>query len=170
MESENNFKIEQFKSEVLREYDIRGIVDVNLSSNTAYTIGRTFGHILFAKSSKKKIVVGYDGRITSPKLHNALVAGLLESGLKVISIGLCPTPMVYFAHYHLSTDAIIMVTGSHNPAEYNGFKIVLNKNSFFAEKIQNLQKTISLIKDEKKEGKLFKVDIKNEYVNRNYGI
>ena len=167
MESENNFKIEKFKSEVLREYDIRGIVDVNLSSNTAYTIGRTFGHILFAESSKKKIVVGYDGRITSPKLHNALVAGLLESGLKVISIGLCPTPMVYFAHYHLDTDGAIMVTGSHNPSEYNGFKIVYKKNSFYADEIQNLQKIIQNLKSPEKKGSLDKLDISKEYVARN---
>ena len=167
MGSENNLKIENFNPEVLREYDIRGIVGKNLTENTAYTIGKTFGHILCKNYPNKKIAIGYDGRLTSPSLHSALSIGLIETGAEVYSIGLCPTPMSYFAHYHLSTDAIIMVTGSHNPAEYNGFKMVLNKNSFFAENIQNLQKTIDLINFEKQEGKLIKIDIKSEYVNRN---
>ena len=139
MELDNNFNLEQFNPEVLREYDIRGIVDKDLTVNTAYSIGRTFGHIVYNKFSKKKIAVGYDGRLTSPLLHNALCVGLLESGVNVFSIGMCPTPMTYFAHYHLQTDAVIMVTGSHNPPEYNGFKLVLNQHSFFAEEIQSLQ-------------------------------
>ena len=126
MELENNFNLEQFNPDVLREYDIRGIVNKDLTVNTAYSIGRTFGHIVCSKFPEKKIATGYDGRLTSPSLHNALCAGLLESGANVFSIGLCPTPMAYFAHYHLKTDAAVMVTGSHNPSEYNGFKMVLN--------------------------------------------
>ena len=83
MESENNLKIENFNPEVLREYDIRGIVGKNLTENTAYTIGRTFGHIVCSKFSEKKIAIGYDGRLASESLHNALCAGLLESGANV---------------------------------------------------------------------------------------
>ena len=91
--------------------------------------------------------------MTSPSLHNALCVGLLESGANVFSIGLCPTPMAYFAHYHLKTDAVVMVTGSHNPPEYNGFKMVLNKHSFFADEIQNLQ-LLTFKKCNFKEGKV----------------
>ena len=149
---ENNYNLEKFHPEVLREYDIRGIVGENLSVNTAYSIGRTFGSIVCSKFPNKKIAVGYDGRLTSPRLHHALCIGLLESGANVFSIGMCPTPMTYFAHYHLQTDAVVMVTGSHNPSEYNGFKMVLDKHSFFSDKIKNLQLLIeSNVISEKKE-------------------
>ena len=90
MELENNFNLERFNPDVLREYDIRGIVNKDLTVNTAYSIGRTFGHIVCTKFSEKKIATGYDGRLTSPSLHNALCAGLLESGANVFSIDLCP--------------------------------------------------------------------------------
>ena len=167
MELENNFTLEKFSPEVLREYDIRGIVDKNLTANTAYSIGRTFGHIVCSKFSKKKIAVGYDGRLTSPSLHHALCNGLLESGANVFSIGMCPTPMTYFAHYYLQTDAVVIVTGSHNPTEYNGFKMVLDKHSFFADDIQNLQSLIESNIISEKKGEFLKVDISSEYVNRN---
>ena len=124
MELANNFFLEKFNPEVLREYDIRGLVDKNLTQNTAYTIGRTFGYEVSNKFNHKTIAVGYDGRLTSPKLQKALCTGLQESGINVINIGMGPTPMLYFAHYYLKTIAAIMVTGSHNPSEYNGFKMV----------------------------------------------
>ena len=92
---ENNFKLEKFNPEVLREYDIRGIVDRDLTESTAYTIGRTFGYVVCSKFKEKTVVVGYDGRLTSPKLHQSLCKGLEESGINVISIGMGPTPMVY---------------------------------------------------------------------------
>lgn len=164
---ENNYILEKFNPEVLREYDIRGIVGENLSVNTAYSIGRTFGYIVRSKFSNKKIAVGYDGRLTSPSLHQALCIGLLESGTNVFSIGMCPTPMVYFAHYHLQTDAVVMVTGSHNPSQYNGFKIVLDKKSFFSDKIKNLQSLIESNIDSEIKGELINVDIKKDYVKRN---
>ena len=97
----DSYNLEKFDPEVLREYDIRGIVDKNLTFNTAYTIGRTFGHIVCSQSTTGTIVVGYDGRLTSPKLHEVLCKGLVDTGIKVISIGMCPTPMVYFAHFML---------------------------------------------------------------------
>ena len=167
MELENNVNLEPFSPEVLREYDIRGIVNKDISANTAYSIGRTFGHIICSKFSEKIIAVGYDGRLSSPSLHNALCSGLLESGTDVFSIGLCPTPMTYFAHYYLKTDAVVMVTGSHNPSEYNGFKMVLNKHSFFADEIQNLQLLTTIKNLSKGKGKLNNVDIKDEYVKNN---
>ena len=167
MELENNFNLERFNPDVLREYDIRGIVNKDLTVNTAYSIGRTFGHIVCSKFSEKKIATGYDGRLTSPSLHDALCAGLLESGANVFSIGLCPTPMAYFAHYHLKTDAAVMVTGSHNPPEYNGFKMVLNKHSFFADEIQNLQPLTTLKNISTGQGTLNNIDINNEYVKNN---
>ena len=167
MVSENNLKLEIFNPEVLREYDIRGVVDSDLTVNTAYTIGRTFGHVTCSQFDEKTIVVGYDGRLTSPKLHQALCKGLKESGANVISVGMGPTPMVYFAHYSLKTNAAIMVTGSHNPSEYNGFKMVLNCHSYFAENIQKLQDLVDDPKLSTKDGSYKGIDIKEDYVKRN---
>ena len=163
----NNYKIENFDKEVLREYDIRGIVGDNINENTAYTIGRTFGFIVKKKLTSNIIATGYDGRLTSPVLHKALCEGLRDSGAKVINIGMGPTPMTYFAHYHLNADAVIMVTGSHNPSEYNGFKMVLNKHSFFAKDIQSLQKLLDENKLELTMGEIHNQDITKEYIERN---
>ncbi len=168
MELEHKYNIEAFNPEILREYDIRGIVGDNLTETTAYTIGRTFGQRVNRDfPSSKNIVVGYDGRITSSKLHNALVLGIIDSGSNAISVGMGPTPMIYFAHHHLKTDAAIMVTGSHNPSEYNGFKLVLDKHSFYADEIQNLQKLVMLSKISIEKGLYKKIDIKKDYLNRN---
>ena len=164
---ENNFILEEFIPEVLREYDIRGIVNKDLTVNTAYTIGRTFGHVVCNQFSEKTIVVGYDGRLTSPELQKALCKGLLESGANVTNIGMGPTPMTYFAHYYMNSNAAIMVTGSHNPSEYNGFKMVLNKNSFYSKNIQLLQKLVKDPKLSKGQGTFKEIEIKNEYSKRN---
>ena len=163
---ENNFQIIEFDAEVLREYDIRGIVDKNITTNTAYTIGRVFGNEVLSRLSSNNISVGYDGRLTSPKLFRALSEGLKDSGSIVSNIGICPTPMLYFADYHLNTDAAIMITGSHNPSEYNGFKLVLNKHSFYSDDIQNFQKIVLNNKLNKKQGKINNVEIKDDYVQR----
>ena len=166
MELGNKFLIEEFDPEVLREYDIRGIVNKNINENTSYTIGRVFGHIVFKKNNSKTVAVGYDGRLTSPKLFKALSKGLIDSGLEVKSIGICPTPMLYFADYYLKTDAAIMITGSHNPSEYNGFKMVLNKHSFFSENIQNFQNIILNKKLEKRKGNITHIELVDNYVLR----
>ena len=167
MELESNYSIENFDQQILREYDIRGIVGSNLSQNTAYTIGRTFGYVVKNRFSSCNIVTGYDGRLTSPDLHQALCEGLIESGANVINIGMGPTPMIYFADYHLNTDAAVMVTGSHNPTEYNGFKMVVNKHSFFSEDIKNLQSIIESNSLKKNKGKIIKKIIMDEYIDRN---
>ena len=167
MALENNLKLEKFNPEVLREYDIRGIVDKDLTKNTAYSIGRTFGHVVCSQFKEKTIVVGYDGRLTSPDLHQSLCKGLIQSGANVISIGMGPTPMTYFAHYSLDTNAAIMVTGSHNPSEYNGFKMVLNKHSFFADNIQLLQQLVYKKEILDEQGTYKEIDLKENYIKRN---
>ena len=164
---EYNFKIEKFDPEVLREYDIRGIVGKNLTNNTAYTIGRTFGHLVQTITNSNIIIVGYDGRLTSEKLYNALCEGLKKSGINVLSIGMGPTPMTYFAHHHLNSDAAIMITGSHNPPEYNGFKMVINNNSFFGSNIYKLQDLVKKGKLKEGLGKIENIDISEQYVGYN---
>ncbi len=166
MVQENNYQIEKFDPEVLREYDIRGVVDKNITENTAYSIGRVFGQVVFEKLNSNNIAIGYDGRLTSPKLYEALSTGLKDSGANVLNIGMCPTPMLYFADYHLKTDAAIMITGSHNPSEYNGFKMVLNKHSFFSKNIQNFKSKVESLTSEKKIGKISKFNIIDNYVDR----
>ena len=163
---ENNFSVESFDPEVLREYDIRGIVGNNLNNNTAYTIGRTFGQIVQKKLNSSKIVTGYDGRLTSPALHEALCYGLKDSGADVFDVGMGPTPMIYFADFHLNSDAAIMVTGSHNPSEYNGFKMVLNKHAFFSDEIKNLQTLINQNAITSNQGSINKKSIIQNYISR----
>ena len=164
---ENSFLLERFNPEVLREYDIRGIVDQDLTANTAYTIGRTFGHVISTKFKDGTVAVGYDGRLTSPKLQKALCKGLIESGVNVLDIGMGPTPMVYFSHYELNTNAAIMVTGSHNPSNYNGFKMVVDHNPFYAHDIQLLQKLVDDPNLSKGKGSYKLLDLKEKYVDRN---
>jgi phosphomannomutase len=131
----------RFDPAILREYDIRGIVGTNLSAADAEALGRAFAATLAGIGSpggKYRVAVGYDGRLTSPELEAALVAGLTAGGAGVVRIGRGPTPMLYFAAATLGVDAGIMVTGSHNPPSHNGFKMVLAGKPFYAEQIQQL--------------------------------
>jgi phosphomannomutase len=127
----------KFNTSSLREYDIRGIVGETLLEADAFAIGRTFGSIV-ADAGGKRVAVGRDGRLSSPALEAKLIAGLVESGMEVISIGLGPTPMLYFAAFTEDTDGAVMVTGSHNPSNYNGFKMMLGKKPFFGPAILDL--------------------------------
>ena len=111
-----------FHPTVLREYDIRGIVGKTLTARDAQAVGRGFGTFL-KRSGARTVAIGYDGRLSSPELEAALVDGLVSTGMLVKRIGLGPTPMSYFAIPHLGVDASVMVTGSHNPPDYNGIKM-----------------------------------------------
>jgi len=121
----------------LREYDIRGVVGRTLHPADAFAIGRCFGSVV-ARGGGHVVAVGYDGRLSSPELAAALVDGLKASGMEVLRVGRGPTPMLYFAATTLGTDGAVMVTGSHNPPDYNGFKMMLGKRAFFGEDIQLL--------------------------------
>ncbi len=122
---------------LLREYDIRGIVGETLTAADMRLIGRAFGTILVGDGGRT-VAVGYDGRLSSPELESALVDGLAACGLHVTRIGRGPTPMLYFASHTLATDAGLMVTGSHNPPDYNGLKMIRHGRSFFGADIQTL--------------------------------
>ena len=127
----------QFHPTSLREYDIRGIVGETLSEADAYAIGRGFGTRV-ARIGGSRVAVGYDGRLSSPVFEEALVKGLNDSGIHVLRIGMGPTPMLYYAEAVLDVDGGIQITGSHNPANYNGFKMVLQHGPFFGPDIQSL--------------------------------
>ena len=109
----------QINKNIFREYDIRGIYNTDLNENTAYIIGRSFA----SYTNSENVIVGYDNRLSSVSLYNALTKGLTESGSNVISLGLVTTPMYYFAKKKLNVKCGIMITASHNPKDYNGFKI-----------------------------------------------
>ena len=149
---------------IFREYDIRGIVDETLFQNCAYLIGKGFCYL----NKKKKIVsiaVCRDGRLSSPKISEALIKGILESGVNVIDIGCGPTPMLYFSSFSLQVDAAIMVTGSHNPKNHNGFKIVLKSKSFYGKQIQQLYQCIIKQKFQNGVGKLITKDLRDDYIS-----
>jgi len=126
-----------FDSTVLREYDIRGIVGETLHGTDAFAIGRCFGSIV-ARGGGSVVAVGYDGRLSSPALEAELVAGLKASGMEVVRIGRGPTPMLYYAATVLKTGGAVMLTGSHNPPNYNGFKMMLGGKPFFGAQIQQI--------------------------------
>jgi phosphomannomutase len=129
----------QFDPTILREYDVRGVVGETLSAADAYALGRSFGTVV-RRNDARTTCVGYDGRLTSPELETALVKGLAESGIEVWRVGLGPTPMLYFATLTQKAGGGVMITGSHNPPDHNGFKMMLGKAAFFGRSIQDLGK------------------------------
>jgi phosphomannomutase len=156
----------RFDPTSLREYDIRGVVGKTLSGEDAFAIGRVFGSIV-KRAGGAKVAVGYDGRLSSPMLEERLVAGLVACGMEVIRIGCGPTPMLYFASYHFAADGAVMVTGSHNPPDYNGFKSMIGKKPFFGADIQKLgQMAAAGDVVEEAQGSSRLVDISEEYVAR----
>jgi phosphomannomutase len=130
----------RFDPTILREYDIRGIVGQTLSTADSRAIGRAYA-ITLAAAGGSRVAVGYDGRLTSPELEAALVDGLSAEGANAVRIGRGPTPMLYYASATLGVDGGIMVTGSHNPPDHNGFKFVFQGKSFYGAAIQKLGET-----------------------------
>jgi phosphomannomutase len=155
----------QFHASSLREYDIRGIVGKTLGPADAYAIGRGFG-TLVRRGGGTRVAVGRDGRESSPVLEAALVRGLNESGIDVVRVGLGPTPMLYYAEAVLDVGGGIMITGSHNPPDYNGFKMVLFGGPFFGEAIHALGEAAGRGDWESGAGSVADEDILDRYVDR----
>ena len=128
-------------SSIFKAYDIRGIVEKELTPEVVKLIGMAIGSESIAQG-ERGIVVGRDGRLTGHMLSESLISGLIESGCHVVDIGMVPTPLVYFATYTKGASSGVMVTGSHNPPEYNGFKIMIAGETLSADKIQNLYSRI----------------------------
>ncbi|MGH7125101.1 MAG: phosphomannomutase/phosphoglucomutase, partial [Stellaceae bacterium] len=155
----------RFDPTILREYDIRGTVDRTLFATDARALGRAFA-VAIAEAGGKRAAVGRDGRLHSPALEQELVQGLTESGIDVVRIGLGPTPMLYYAASTQDVDAGIMVTGSHNPPDQNGFKLVLQKRSFYGADIQRLGEIAAKGEFRSGSGRTATVELLNEYVAR----
>jgi phosphomannomutase len=155
----------RFDPTSLREYDIRGIVGKTLGPDDGYAIGRGFGTVVH-RAGGTRVAVGWDGRVSSESLRDALVKGLTESGVDVVRTGLGPTPMLYFAEATLEVDGGIQITGSHNPADYNGFKMVLQHKPFFGADIQRIGKMAAEGDWEEGQGEVTDADIEDLYVDR----
>lgn len=128
-------------SHIFREYDIRGVADRDMSDELIGDLGRALGTFLM-RSGHQRIAVGRDCRLSSPRLHRALVGGLVETGVIVLDIGVVPTPLMYFTVFDRDLDGGVQITGSHNPPEDNGFKMMIGKNSLFGRDIQALKELI----------------------------
>ncbi|MFQ6671685.1 MAG: phosphomannomutase/phosphoglucomutase [Candidatus Tectimicrobiota bacterium] len=126
---------------IFREYDIRGIVDEDLTPSVVTTLGRAYGAYLGANGSKT-VAVGYDARVHSPLFRDALIEGITSTGLNVVDVGMVPTPLVYFALYQFDLDGGVMITASHNPPEYNGFKVCVGKTTLSGAEIQQFRSTV----------------------------
>src|SRR6478672_11488485 len=154
-----------FNRTILREYDIRGIVGDTLTEADAYALGRTYA-ALARDEGARRIAVGRDGRTHSGMLEAALVRGLTDGGIDVVLTGMGPSPMLYFATYYLDVDGGIQVTGSHNPSDYNGFKLLLNGRSVFGAEIQEIGDRAASGHWTEGAGSVEEVDIREAYADR----
>ncbi len=154
---------------VFREYDVRGVAERDLTDHLAHRLGRGLAELLRPDGAVKppRVAVGRDCRLSGPRLFDALTSGLVEGGATVVDIGVGPTPKLYFSVHHLETDGGVMITGSHNPAEDNGFKIMRGKKSFFGDSIQELRRRCEAEKPAAVAGgSIGRTDVDDAYVAR----
>jgi phosphomannomutase len=154
-----------FHPTMLREYDIRGVVGDTLSDADAYAIGRSFATMI-RRAGGKSVAVGYDGRLSSPMLADALIRGINEAGVDALNVGLGPTPMLYYAASTEPVDGGIQITGSHNPPDYNGFKMVFQGRPFYGADIQAIGAMAAAGDWDSGQGSAQSIDIVDAYVDR----
>ena len=150
---------------IFKAYDIRGIVDDGLTDETIFAIGKAIGSEAIVQK-QNEICIGYDGRLSSPSICDTLIKGINSTGINTINIGLVTTPILYFSTFSLGTDSGVMITGSHNPPNYNGFKMVINKTTLSSDDIQKLKQRI--LEDDfiVGKGKSTKKDVKSAYKDK----
>jgi len=151
------------KPHIFREYDIRGVVPEELNREMAHELGLAMGTYYHDRGARR-ISVGYDCRLSSPDLSQGLIEGLMECGVQVVDLGMVPTPLLYFSLHHLETDGGVQITGSHNPPEFNGFKICLGKATIHGEEIQEIRKISESGKFISGKGTLDKADMNDPYL------
>ena len=149
---------------IFREYDIRGITGSEITDQDVATLGRAFGTYM-ARQGKKRVVLGRDCRLTSDRYYDLLVGGMLQSGMDVVDIGVCPTPVFYFAIRHLDREGGMMITASHNPPEYNGFKVCNGFDTIAGAEIQKFAHIARSGDFSSAEGSLDHCDIISTYVD-----
>ena len=146
----------KFKQSILKPYDIRGVAGTEITEIDAYFVGKSFGTYLQRELHRKNCIVGYDGRLTSESFAKEVIKGLTETGVDVFNAGLVATPMVYFAIQHYKKESGLIITASHNPGEYNGFKMLTNDAPVWDQAIQELGKIAESGDFETGEGKVEK--------------
>jgi phosphomannomutase/phosphoglucomutase len=151
--------------EIYREYDIRGVVGEDFTDDEVVSLGRGFGAYL-RRAGRKTAALGRDCRLSSPAIRDGIREGLLSSGCNIVDVGICPTPTLYFAIRHLNTDGGIMITASHNPPHYNGFKICSGADTIYGEEIQRVRRLIEAGDFVKGTGAYSTYDIIEPYVDR----
>ena len=155
-------------AEIFKAYDIRGIVDKTLTEDACRAIGHALGSEARARN-QTAIAVGRDGRLSGPRLARALAEGICAAGIDVVDIGCVPTPLAYFAAYQLGTDSCVSVTGSHNPPDYNGLKMVLGGQTLYGGMIQGLRQRIESHDFAHGSGTLRSADVRGDYIKRIVG-
>ena len=148
--------------ELFREYDIRGIADTDLDDDSVEILGRGLG-TYFVRRGATRVTLGRDVRMSSTRLRDGLARGLRRTGLTVIDIGVCPTPLLYYSLHRLTPDAGVMITGSHNPPEYNGFKIAMGAGTIYGEEIQKVRKIIEAADFTCGDGNLERASLMEDY-------
>ena len=148
--------------ELFREYDIRGIADTDLDDDSVEILGRGLG-TYFVRRGATRVTLGRDVRMSSTRLRDGLARGLRRTGLTVIDIGVCPTPLLYYSLHRLTPDAGVMITGSHNPPEYNGFKIAMGAGTIYGEEIQKVRKIIEAADFACGDGNLERASLMEDY-------
>ncbi|MEZ5353669.1 MAG: phosphomannomutase/phosphoglucomutase [Bryobacteraceae bacterium] len=149
---------------IFREYDIRGIADRDLTTGGVRELGQAIGTYLL-RLGGSRVNLGRDVRLSGPRLHDALLEGLVSTGCHVTDLGVVPTPLVYFSVYHLKADGAVQITGSHNPSDYNGFKIAHGGATIYGDEIQKLRRLIETGDCERGEGSVESQDLLAPYVD-----
>ena len=149
---------------VFRQYDIRGVVGEQLDSDFVYRLGRSMGTYCLDRGART-LSIGRDARLSSPGFRDALAQGLLECGCDVIDIGMVPTPLLYFSLFSLPVDGGVMITGSHNPKDYNGFKICVGRSTIYGDEIQHIKEIMRGGRYAAGSGSLFQKDIAGEHID-----
>jgi phosphomannomutase/phosphoglucomutase len=150
---------------IFREYDIRGVIDKDFTQETLSLLAKGFGSY-FKRAGIKSVSIGGDVRISSPMIRNLLIEEISKTGINVIDIGTVPTPVQYFSMYHLPVEGGIMITGSHNPPDYNGFKITLKKAPVFGEEIQKIRSIIDASNFSSGNGSVEQATVLDDYINQ----
>ncbi|MDH5257624.1 MAG: phosphomannomutase/phosphoglucomutase [Gammaproteobacteria bacterium] len=165
MSNKYNIDTASLPDTIFKAYDIRGIVDETLTTDIVYAIGKALGSEA-KKLNQKAFAVARDGRLSGPSLLQALIDGILSTGLDVINVGRVPTPVLYFATFHLQTRCGVMLTGSHNPPNYNGLKMVVDETTLSGDTIQSLKQRILTNDFENGEGNYSEVDVSDDYIKQ----
>lgn len=157
------------KANIFREYDIRGLVDQEISDQDVVTLGRAMGTYM-DKNGVKRLTMGRDCRLSADRYRELLLEGLLSTGRQVVDVGTCPTPLLYFSVWHYEAQGGVMITASHNPPEYNGFKVLAGKSTIHGEEIQKIRRIAEAGDFVKGKGELITEEILEPYMDHVAGI